>query len=137
MNADPTAIKSIAITAEDLVAALEARHRSDRETVLRITPPFSGRMRARLHEPGYDDDSGPIHVEPERLVTSVPDYPTPADTEDRLRADPDETYSRDRHREFHESVVADWRATVRENVRESVVLPTPAGDHEVTVSLLG
>ncbi|UPW00779.1 hypothetical protein M0R88_01430 [Halorussus gelatinilyticus] len=49
---DPRAIRSVAVTTDDVVAAHEARQRSPRRPVLRVTPPFTGRMRARLHDPG-------------------------------------------------------------------------------------
>lgn len=49
---DPGRIRSIAVHRDDVSTALEATLRSDREVVLRVTPPFSGRMRARLHNLG-------------------------------------------------------------------------------------
>src|SRR6056297_3579117 len=49
---EPSAIRSVAVTRADVVTALESNLRSDGRTVLRVTPPFSGRMRARLHEMG-------------------------------------------------------------------------------------
>jgi len=138
---DPTVIRAIAITAEDVASALAATHRSGKDAVLRITPPFSGRMRARLHVEGSADYEGsprPIHLPADTLVTdAAPSYPTPADTEDRLRADPEETYSRERHHEYHQAAVATWRESVGNHVVDTVTLPTPAGQHEVTVSLLG
>ena len=39
---DPTVIRSLAVTADDVVAALEANERRDAAAVLRVTPPFSG-----------------------------------------------------------------------------------------------
>ena len=137
---DPTAIRSIAVSIEDLVTALESARRSGQDAVLRVTPPFSGRMRARLHVEGDDeyDDPPPIHVDPATLVAdSAPPYPTPAETEDALRADPDVEYSRDRHHERHSDAVADWRAAVREHVVETTTIDTPSGAHRVDVSILG
>ncbi|MFC6874448.1 hypothetical protein [Halobellus marinus] len=46
---DPRRIRSLAVTTADVVDAFEASVRGGRELVLRVTPPFSGRMRARLH----------------------------------------------------------------------------------------
>ncbi|WP_311173190.1 hypothetical protein [Halobellus ordinarius] len=46
---DPRRIRALAVTTEDVVDAFEASVRGGRELVLRVTPPFSGRMRARLH----------------------------------------------------------------------------------------
>jgi len=48
-SSDPTLVRSIAVTSGDVVAALELNRTSDDEATLRITPPFSARMRARLH----------------------------------------------------------------------------------------
>ncbi|MFB6251790.1 MAG: hypothetical protein ABEI27_08930 [Halobellus sp.] len=57
----PIRIRSLAVTTTDVVDALEARVRRQRRIVLRVTPPFSGRMRARLHDAGVveDADAGP------------------------------------------------------------------------------
>ncbi len=45
---DPRVIRAVAVHADDVVTALEATERG-REAVLRITAPFAGRVRARLH----------------------------------------------------------------------------------------
>jgi hypothetical protein len=137
---DPTDIRSIAVTADDLVSALEATERGGRDAVLRVTPPFSGRMRARLHVEGTAqyDDPPPIHIQPTTLLAdSTPDYPTPAETETRLREDPDVQYSRERHHDRHAEAVAEWRDAVRTHVVEATTIDTPGGPHEVTISLLG
>ncbi|GAA0258711.1 hypothetical protein [Halobaculum roseum] len=55
-DSDPAVIRQLAVTADDVLAALEARDRGRREAVLRITPPFSGRMRARLHVAGAEGE---------------------------------------------------------------------------------
>ncbi|MFB6084516.1 MAG: hypothetical protein ABEJ94_09750 [Halorientalis sp.] len=140
-TSDPTAISAIAVDAADVVTALEAGRRSGQDPVLRVTPPFSGRMRARIHREGateYDDEPAPIHVDPDDLVTdAAPAYPTPAETEDELRADPTVEYTRDRHRERHAEAVADWRETVTGHLVDTVTLDTPAGPHEVAVTVLG
>jgi hypothetical protein len=139
---DPTVIRALAVTAEDLVAALEANARRDAGAVLRVTPPFSGRMRARLHlagaEGGYEGTPRPLHVSPERLLDDdAPAFPSVDETEDELRSDPDLEYTPERHRERHERQVESWRDAVREHVREEATLETPAGSVSVTVSLLG
>lgn len=137
---DPTTIRSIAVSAEDLVAALEATQRGGRDAVLRVTPPFSGRMRARLHVSDADeyDAPTPIHVDPTEIVAdTVPDYPSPAATEDAIRRDPDVEYTRELHHEQHEDAVADWREAVPAHVVDTVTLETSAGAHEVAVTLLG
>ena len=58
MTTDPSAIRALAIHAEDLLAAAEADARGGPRTVLRVTPPFSGRMRARLHVVQDEGDDG-------------------------------------------------------------------------------
>jgi hypothetical protein len=138
---DPRVVRSIAVTTEDVVTALEANSRRDVGAVLRITPPFAPRMRARLHRAGTEGDYGggprPIHVDPAALVRDRPPFPTPDDTEQALRADPEVEYSADRHRERHVERVKQWRETVRERVVESVTLTLSDGDHAVTVKSLG
>nr|WP_188785699.1 hypothetical protein [Halobellus salinus] len=147
---------SLAVTESDVVDALEATARGNREIVLRVTPPFSGRMRARLHAVGVvGDDSGggseqateaddetraaepaPVCIPPERFVADPPTYPTVDDTEDDLRAS-DNAYSRERHRERHRTAVAEWRQTVRAKLVAAVTLRTDAGPTTVSVAYLG
>lgn len=138
---DPAAVESIAVSAQDLIAALEANRTTGRTAVLRVTPPFTGRMRARLHvETGesYDTEPRPLHVAPAALLAEdAPAYPRPADTEDELRADPDAEYTVDRHRDRHESAVAAWRSEVLDAVRDVATVETPSGSTTVTVNVLG
>lgn len=134
MDTDPTAIRSLAISATDLVSAVEATADGS-EAVLRVTPPFSGRMRARLHVVQADEDDGTIHVPPTALVEEPPPYPTPDETADELRSRDDATYSVDCHREYHEQRVDAWRTALLDSVADTVSLP--AVDHEIDVSVLG
>lgn len=140
-SGDPSGIRSLAITAEDLVAAVEANRTSDRRVVFRVTPPFSGRMRARLHDlraSGRTESPRPVRVDPESfLAPDAPAYPRPADTEDALRADPDEAYTVERHREYHAASVEAWRTALPGAVSERVTIDTPAGRTEVDVHVLG
>ncbi|WP_424004803.1 hypothetical protein ACOZ4I_11050 [Haloarcula salina] len=136
MDTDPTKLRSLAISAQDLVAATEARA-DGADAVLRVTPPFSGRMRARLHlvQSGETDDDT-LHLEPSTLLAEdAPAYPTPDDTADELRADETETYSVERHRTYHEQRVETWRESLPSYAVDSVT--PPAVGHEVTVSILG
>jgi len=129
----PSQVRTVAVHAEDVVAALETNHRGDDRAVLRVTPPFSGRMRARIHlDQGVDDDT--VRVPPERLVDEVPSPPTPDDTADALRADPDAEFTRERHRDRHEAALAEWRATVRDRITDRVRL---LEDHVVEVVVIG
>ena len=98
--ADPTNVRSLAVTVDDVVTAVQAREEG-RTAVLRATPPF----------------------------------PTPAETEDRLRAS-DREYTREAHREFHREAVAEWRAAAREHVVDGVTLSTPDGPHAVAIKPL-
>jgi hypothetical protein len=137
---DPTAIRTLAVTTDDVVAALEANERRDSGAVLRVTPPFSGRMRARLHLAGTERDYGkpePLHLPPERFVESVPAFPTTDETEDDLRSDPERIYTPETHREYHQQSVAAWRRAVRERLLERTTIGTPTGPHEVDVATLG
>lgn len=137
---DPTSIRVLAVTADDVVTALETNQRRDTAAVLRVTPPFSGRMRARLHLDGTEhdyDDPEPIHVPPERLVGSIPSFPTADDTADELRSDPETTYSAETHRSRHEGAIEEWRRHVRESLLETATLPTAAGPHRVRITTLG
>lgn len=139
-SGDPTAIRSLAVTVEDVVAAVELNRTTARRAVLRVTPPFSGRMRARLHA-AVDEPTGnpaPVHVDPEALLEpDAPSYPRPAETEDRLREDPGETYTVERHHDRHVAAVAEWRRAVADSIRDRATIRTPTGPHEVEVSTLG
>lgn len=150
-STDPRRIESLAVTESDVIDSLEAAARGDREIVLRVTPPFSGRMRARLHNAdavrttgnrGLDEnksdgaDAAPIHIPPGRFVADPPKYPTVDDTEDTLRAS-ETPYSRERHRKRHQVAVEAWRRAVRERLVEEVTLPTTAGPTTVSVAYLG
>lgn len=114
MSDDPRVIRSIAVSVEDVIAALEARERDRRDTVLRVTPPFSGRMRARLHVAGTEgtyDDPAPVHIPPSEFVSET--LPLPG------------------------TDVTHWRQDVRNSIVDRVVIGTPQGPHEVRVIPLG
>lgn len=134
---DPTDVRSLAVTVDDVVTAVEAR-RDGRPVVLRVTPPFHARMRARLHlATGERDDPDALHLDPNRLLAaSAPDYPTPAETEDRLRAT-DREYTPEAHHEFHERAVASWREAVRDHLVSDLIIETADGSHTVGVKPLG
>ena len=136
MTTDPSVIRSLAVSAEDLRAAIEANARGEAPTVLRVTPPFSGRMRARLHVVQENSDDGTVHIQPTAFLSGeMPPYPTPDETADELREDDEMEYSVDRHRSYHETQVAQWRERLLTHVVESVRVP--AVDHQISVALLG
>ncbi|WP_049971148.1 hypothetical protein [Haladaptatus cibarius] len=140
---DPTAIRVVVVHADDVVTALEATERG-RETVLRITAPFAGRVRARLHvvqatEPADDGrgGSGPIRIPPRKFVTAeVPPYPQVDDT-DPTATDATDEYDVEAHHERHTAAVSAWREGVREHIVEMVEIETVDGAHRVSVSVLG
>lgn len=137
---DPASITAIAVTRSDVVTTLESNVRTDDHAVLRVTPPFSGRMRARIHEAGAGEFVGegePIHVDPSDLVDGVPPYPEPSTTEDALRADHDEAYTPERHRQRHVEAVEEWRGAVRSSIVDGVTLETDGGRQTVAVKVLG
>ncbi len=72
---DPAAVELIVVHEADLVAAVEASDRTSRRTVLRITPPFVARMRARLHVEQLDASGPAVHVPPRAMVENVPPFP--------------------------------------------------------------
>lgn len=134
---DPSVVRSLAISADDLVAAVEASARDAQTVVLRATPPYSGRMRARIHvvQPDEADDET-LHVDPSDVLReSAPLFPTPDLTEDELRTSESESYSVERHRTYHEQRVSEWRESLPEYVVERVELP--AVGREVRIGLLG
>jgi hypothetical protein len=61
---DPTILRTVAVRSDDAITALESNLRGpDARTILRVTPPFHGRMRARIHRLQRDTaetgDDGP------------------------------------------------------------------------------
>ncbi|RLM51843.1 hypothetical protein [Halorubrum sp. Atlit-28R] len=136
----PDRIRSVAVHREDVANALEATLRSDREVVLRATPPFSGRMRARLHAldaGGGDGEAGdgapaPLHIDPRALVAEAPPYP---EVDDTAAEHPDADLAARRKR--HAEAVEDWRETVRERVAETVEIEVDGETRTVDVTALG
>jgi len=144
---DPRVIRSVAVTAGDVVTAVESHHQRDERVVLRVTPPFSGRMRARIHVvsgdreaavEGQTGESVPVHIDPLTLLDDeAPPYPRPGDTEDALRRDPDVEYTVDRHHDRHREALERWRDHVPDHVRDSVTVETVMGPVTVDVAVLG
>lgn len=141
-SSDYRDIRSLAVHTEDVVTAFETNLTPGPRAVLRVTAPFAGRMRARLHVEGgegYTETPRPLHVDPTILLDSdrVPDYPRAADTEERLRADSKLEYSIDRHHALHTDRVAAWRESAGNAVVETAELDGPQGPHRVRVLALG
>ncbi|ELY67536.1 hypothetical protein [Natrinema versiforme] len=136
---DPGAIRSIALSPDDAVDAFVYGRENPGDAVLRVTPPFHGRMRARIHVYRVDDTelTGAIHLSPTEIIADevVADYP---DLESALAdadaADPDAT---DRARDRHVEAVEEWQARAREAIVDSVALETDDGPHRVELKPLG
>ncbi|WP_290819034.1 hypothetical protein [Halovivax sp.] len=118
---DPTAIRSIAISAADVVDAFVYSRENPGNAVLRVTPPFHGRMRARLHVYHRDDSrlTGAVHVEPADLlpadvVAAYPSFEAFADRADAV--DPAEI------REARGEAIETWRDRAADELVASVVL---------------
>lgn len=133
---DPSAIRSLAISPDDAVNAYAYGQENPGEAVLRVTPPFHGRMRARLHVYRVDDThmTGAVHVSPEAVIEDevAAAYP---DLEDELAdAEKGET---ERIRKRHAEAVETWQERAAEAIVDSVTLETDDGPHEVAVKRLG
>lgn len=137
-TADPAVIEYLVVTVEDVVTALEATLGTGRETVLRVTPPFSSRMRARLHVAGTAgsyDGPDPILVDPRVLVEPLPAYPTAADTAAEL--DSPAAVNTEQHQETHARRLAAWRDSVSASIADEATIETADGAVTVTVRALG
>ncbi|WP_312912215.1 hypothetical protein [Natronosalvus caseinilyticus] len=134
---DPTTVRSLAVTAEDVVNAFVYTRENPGQAVLRATPPFHGRMRARLHVYRVDDSpaTGAVHLEAAALLDDeiVAAYPTLAEVEQRL----DGEASAETVREQRADALEAWAERARESILESATLETANGTHRVSVRTLG
>ncbi|MFA9416444.1 hypothetical protein [Natrinema sp. HArc-T2] len=134
---DPTAIRSLALSPADAADAYVYSQENPGEAVLRATPPFHGRMRARIHVYHVDDTelTGAVHVSPADLIADdvVADYP---DLESAL-PEADDPDVADELRERHAEAVDEWQEQARESIVDNVTLETPDGPHRVAVKSLG
>ena len=133
---DPTTIRSLAVSAEDAVDAYAYTRENPGKAVLRVTPPFHGRMRARIHVYRRDDTelTGAVHVRPDDLLADdvVADYP---DLEARLEgAEPGET---EQLRKRHAEAVEEWQERARESLVDDAILETDVGPHRVEIKRIG
>ena len=131
-ESDPSRIRSLAISREDLFDAFVYNRENPTTAVLRVTPPFHGRMRARLHVSNErattnvwrDPVTGSIHFEPESLLEQevVDAYPVleeiyaSMDESDRAG----ETVS-DVHEQYDRRL-EEWRKSARSRVLDEVKL---------------
>ncbi|MUV89939.1 hypothetical protein GJ629_08560 [Halapricum sp. CBA1109] len=123
---DPGVVETVAVHAEDVVTTAEARLRSDEDAVLRLTPPFHARMRARIHirqRRAGDGGDGPtpVYVLPGALLAEdCPSYPEPHETAAEVAADGDP--DPDRHHDHHCAVVDRWRSEAAGSIRDRVTV---------------
>jgi len=132
-------IRSVAVTAEDVVDAFVYTQENPGEAVLRVTPPFHGRMRARLHVFQQDDAlaTGAHHIDPKLLLERevVASYPTLADVAERVERDGGDTDAVSAH---HATALEHWRDQALERLVDRIPLDAESdgGRHVVTVSVL-
>jgi hypothetical protein len=130
-------IDVLVVHVDDVIAAVAATAQG-RETVLRVTPPFRSRQRARLHVPDERDgadvddrDIEPLLVPAGAFVTDdAPSFPRAPDTEP-APAESD-MYDVDEHFERHVDAVGDWREHVPQHFRDELTVQVGAGDEAPT-----
>lgn len=154
-QANVSAIRSIAVTGEDVVNAFIYTRENPGRGVVRIVPPFHGRMRARLHVYQLDDspDTGAIHIEPKRLLEPdvVASYPSLERIEASYRdergiesgadgetgTDHEPGLDPERLRKRHADAIDSWRDDARTSIVSTITLEGTDGSHSVAVSVLG
>lgn len=105
---DIGAIRSIAVDAEAVVDAFVYTRENPGTAVLRVTPPFHGRMRARIHV--FRDDPGPdaAYCQPDDLLPAAVAEAYPASRGDVY--DPGEVGDNSPDgRPAHARAIEDWR----------------------------
>lgn len=126
---DPSAIRSLAVSPQDVVDAYAYTQENPGTAVLRVTPPFHGRMRARLHVYRVDDArmTGAVHVDPADLIDDdVTDaYPALEATLEDPAVDADET---ERLRQRHADAIDEWRDRAKDAIVDAVPLEATGRD---------
>lgn len=162
-DTDPSVVRSLAISATDAVDAFAYTKENPGTAVLRVTPPFHGRMRARLHVFHVDDADviGAITIPAEALLddTVVDEYPqldqmdgaiqsdgARGNETDRSGADeaqsnekttPDSWNRPSQRRKRHAAAVDRWRDRARNAIVDEVTLDVDGRSHTVAVKQLG
>jgi len=150
MAGDPAVIRSLAVSAEDVVDAFVYTQLNPGYAVLRVTPPFHGRMRARLHV-SRDDlpgaETGAIHIQPRQLLESnvVAAYPTlesvdvGGESESELasksesESEPETASGPETIRDTHQKALETWRERALEAIVNSVTFETDDGEKHADV----
>ncbi|MDJ1433857.1 hypothetical protein [Halostagnicola sp. A-GB9-2] len=138
-DSEPSSIRSLAVAAEDVLDAAIYTRENPGTAVLRATPPFHGRMRARLHVFHDPEARVPdaIHVAPADLLEDevLEAYPTFGEQLEKTDGtDPDRVGER-RERELKA-----WRDRAADAICESVTVEEGHGEgrkHRVDVKRLG
>ncbi|WP_323677423.1 hypothetical protein [Halorubellus sp. PRR65] len=150
-SSDPRTVDVLVVHADDVVAALAATAQG-RETVLRVTPPFRRRQRARIHVPGEmsaqqpagserdpssDTGADPLVVPADAFVDEdAPSFPRAPETEPEPAESPE--YDVDEHLQAHEDAVAAWRERIQGHFRERARVDGPDDERcEFDVRYLG
>lgn len=132
---DPTVIRSIAVSARDVVDAFVYTRENPGAAVLRATPPFHGRMRARIHVYRVDDArlTGAVHVDPADLLPAdvAAAYPSLESVAERGDADDPAAV-----REARGEAVEAWRERAAAELVDSVAIEADGERVEVTVKRL-
>ena len=148
-ESDPSRIRSLAVSREDVIDAFAYNRENPATAVLRVTPPFHGRMRARIHVSNElsaqtvwrDGATGSIHLEPESLLEQevVDSYPV----FEQVYASMNESESvgesgTDVH-EHYERRLKEWRQSARNRVLDEVELVGDGSDtlHRIDLKWLG
>ncbi|RQG86992.1 hypothetical protein EA462_15205 [Natrarchaeobius halalkaliphilus] len=136
---DPSVIRSLAISTTDIVDAYAYTQENPGTAVIRVTPPFHGRMRARIHVYRIDDveHTDAIHVSPADLIEDdvVDSYPG---YEDELAREGEGT-SPPKSGGFgnrRAAAVDGWRARARDAIVDTVSLGEDDARHGVVVKAL-
>ncbi|AFZ73364.1 hypothetical protein [Natronobacterium gregoryi] len=128
---DPFAIRSIAVSTADAVDAYVYTQENPEEAVLRATPPFHGRMRARLHVYQVDDAhrTDAVHVPPEAVISDgvLATYP---DLETVDEVDSERVGKR------HADAVENWQERAKTALVDSTTLEIDGKTHEVEIKRL-
>lgn len=135
---DPAAIRSLAVSTADVVDAFVYTRENPGFAVLRVTPPFHGRMRARIHVSHDADDrvSDAIHVSPADLLVDavVADFPTLERMADEVQDDDPDP---ERVRKARAEALEAWRERASGAIVDETVLETDRGRTCVEVKRLG
>lgn len=139
MSHDVTVVRSIAVSPADVVDAYVYTRENPGQAVVRLTPPFHGRMRARLHAFHVDDstETNAVHIDPATLLepAALERYPTL----ERVTATLETAEITDTAvvREHYDSALERWRERARANIRQTATLASGDGQHRVRVVCIG